>query len=632
MTPEEGLIILADTVKNGQTHRDYKRVTELAKKYHQLITGDGIEGLMRQFSRREDATLFQQRKDITQHICPSVASSIMSPFYKVGRVNPIKRSIEFENTESFDDKKKDLEAAIDKFYGDKSLDKYLETRFVELSFSDPNAFIVTEFDEPERDAQGNPTEKVRPYPWEVSSEQAVNFKYKNNVLQWLVVKHEWGMKQTYIEGEGNDRTTKIVDEAAANYTIYLKDNAIKFTQVPFHELAVPEDGRVYTYQFDIDGIVVERQYIRFDQRRVYQVEYFTYKTGRVPAIRVGYKHDLITKGRTYVSPMESGVPYFMKMIKTVSEFDLTMCLHVFPQKMQYVPRCVGESKEISCDGGKAPDGTTCKVCHGSGQMPAHTSAQDAFFIRMPKDPKDMIDLEKLMVYKNPDIELVKFQREYISDLAMSAQKAVFNSDIFNRPAGDSTATKELILLDNVYDTLFPFSQKYSEVWIYQAATVAALRDHDDAVVDHRFPKDFKFKSVGELLLDLKLANDSSAPAYVKQEINRDIAYQQFMDKPEELQRIYVKEKFFPFAGKSTTEIIYIISNGKTTQYNEVLWSNFEQVFLELEMEAEEKKLYFYDYPFKEQKRQIDTKVQALITQINSEVPGGAIPLPDGGGA
>lgn len=626
---EEGLKILSATVKTNRTHRDYKRVTELYEKYYKLITGDGIDSLMRRFVRREDDALFKQRCEYTQHVTASLANTIMAPFYKVGRVNVIKRSIDFETqVENFDAKKQDIDSAIEKYYGDKSLDKYLETRFVELQFCDPNSFIVTEFEEPERDAQGNPVKKVDPYPWEVTCEEAVDFKYKNNILRWLVIRECVSLEQQYAQGTGDKKVYTSKEEEAYNYTIYLENDAIKFTQVPFDRFTIPEDGTIYEVQIaDALGNVITLKYIRFDTKRVFLVEEFNHKAGRVPAVRIGYKRDLSTKGRTFVSPMESGVPYFMKTIKAVSEMDLTFGLHVFPQKIQYVPRCVGESKEIGCDGGKTPAGTTCNICRGTGQMPAHTSAQDALFLRMPKDPKDMINLDSLMVYKSPPIDLIRFQNEYIAELKLEAQKAVFNSDVFSRAEISATATEKVIELDNVYDTLFPFAEKFADVWKYIALTIGALRDYNDVIVDYRFPKDFKFKSVDDLLGELKLANDANSPSYVKNEISNDIVSQQFVDKPEELKTILVKEKFFPFAGKSITEIIFIISNQKTTEYAEVLWSNFESIFLEIEMEQEGKNLYFYDMDYAKQKALVDEKVNALIENIKGAAPASSSVLP-----
>lgn len=625
ISKEEGLKILISTVKFGRYHRDYKRVVDLAAKYYKLITGEGIETLMRQFSRREDDALFKQRIAYTQHITPSVANTIMSYFYKVGRVNVVKREISFKETDKNDqtNKSAEIEKAIAIYYGDKSLDKYLETRFVELQFCDPNSFIVTEFEE-KRDDRGILIEKVKPYPWEVSAEDAVNFKYKNNILQWLIVKEDDSIEQKYTTGDGERKTIEKKEEAACNYTLYLDDIAIKFTQVPFESvIGVPEDGTIVDAAYiDASGKTVKVQYIRFDKQKLFRIDYYEHKAGRVPAVRIGYKRDLSTDGRTFVSPMEPAVPYFMKTIKSVSEMDLTEGLHVFPQKIQYVPRCTGASKELGCDGGKNSAGNTCSVCQGTGQMPTHASAQDALFLRMPKDNKDMMDLDKLMIYKSPPIDLVKWMDEYIDKLERKCLRSIFPSQKVEQTNGTTTATELDYAYEDQYNTLFPFAEKYADVWKYSAIVIAGLIDFKEIIVDYRFPKDFKFKSVDDLLNELKLANDSSAPSYVKQQISQDIAAQQFVDKPEELKKIQVKEKFFPFSGKSSTEIVFIISNEKTTKAQEILWANFEQIFEELEQDNIKANKSFYGLSYEEQKKAIDEKVKMIIGSIETPVAAG----------
>ena len=51
------------------------------------------------------------------------------------------------------------------------------------------------------------------------------------------------------------------------------------------------------------------------------------------------------------------------MVKANSELDLTMALHTFPQKIQYVSKC----KDLQCRDGKTVDGAgVCPSCHGSG--------------------------------------------------------------------------------------------------------------------------------------------------------------------------------------------------------------------------------------------------------------------------
>jgi hypothetical protein len=395
ISKEAGFDILVDTISKQKVHRDYKRVTELAILYEQLITGENIELLLKRFSKREDEALFQQRVNLTHAITPSVSASLMTPFYKVGRVNSIIKKIDFEKPDGAENKKQDIEIAIKEYNGTKSLEGYLETRLVDLNFCDPNSFIITEFDPVPLGASGEMTSKVKPHPFEVSSQDAINYEYKNNILQWLIVRLPIKYKAIDKEVDGY------------SYTVYLSDDAIKFTQVDTNTVNTVI-GQEIEYETE-DGIV---SYYRVSEKEAYRVEYFEHKAGEIPAVRVGYKLDLVTKGRTCVNPMHDALPYFMKSIKTVSEFDLTMALHAFPQKFQFAPRCNGESELLTCDAGKTPSGSMCNSCKGSGYA-LHTSAQDAVIITLPKHKEEAFDLKGMVHYEYPPIDLLKFQDEFI---------------------------------------------------------------------------------------------------------------------------------------------------------------------------------------------------------------------------
>jgi len=582
--------IIFNSVTKNLRHADYKRVCELAKLYKQLITGEDIDSLLRQFTRREDDALFTQRKALTQVITPSVASSIRQPFYKVGRVNNIITKINFKGTEDDTNRKEKIDTAILEYYGNLSLDGFMRGRFVDLSFTDPNAFIVTEFDNPERGANGELLAIPKPRPLEVSSEQAVNFEYENNQLKWLLV--------------------EMVGKDGLDYTLYFETHAIKYTQLKYDEdkfkaLEIGKAVEVNNGQFSF-------VLVRVDDKRVFVVEEFTHASSVIPAIRIGYKQDLVTNGRTFVNPFHDALPYFMKSIKTVSEFDLTMCLHAFPQKFQYVARCEAEG----CSGGKNLEGVECGTCKGTG-VSIHTSTQDAVVLRMPDDKQDMLNLEQMVHYEYPPIDLIKFQNDYIQQLKNEVRQSVFNSEIFNQSQVVATATEMRISLDSVYDTLFPFTEKESEVYRHIVKVSAEYLDIKDVVVIRQFPKDFKFKTLTDLLAELKLASDSNAAGFVRRELSADIAQAQFIDKPEELKRIMTKEKFYPFPDKTTNEILYIISNNLTNQFNKVLYANFDNIFNELEEDAMVKNEYFYDYAFTKQRELLKLKVDALVANIDS---------------
>ena len=52
-----------------------------------------------------------------------------------------------------------------------------------MNATDPNGFVVVEFK-----PFDNQRERAKPYPYEVTSHEAVDYKYENNVLQYLTVK------------------------------------------------------------------------------------------------------------------------------------------------------------------------------------------------------------------------------------------------------------------------------------------------------------------------------------------------------------------------------------------------------------------------------------------------------------
>ena len=86
--------------------------------------------------------------------------------------------------------------------------------------------------------------------------------------------------------------------------------------------------------------------------------------------------------------------------------------------------------------------TVCGECKGSG-LQIHTSGQDAIYFPLPDTPDEMFDLDKILVYKQPPIDLIKFQDEYVRNLKKDAHLSVYNSNMFlaEDPQFAKTATE-----------------------------------------------------------------------------------------------------------------------------------------------------------------------------------------------
>lgn len=581
MTPEQALIILQNLILNNTTHQFYQRAVDHAKLYKQLITGEEQESLLIQFVRREDPEMFAQRKALTQSITPAVAEAIMNPFYRIGRLENAKKIIDYPlNSGGSDQRVAEIQDLLSSFYGEESIDKYLGTRFVQLSFTDPNAWIIVEFD-----AFDPRFEKAKPYPLEFSSSEAVDFSIRNNKTEYLIIRKQIWQKVGGAVKEGYQ------------YIMYLKNDILQYTQILTEQK--PE------------GIIWNP---KGEANRRFLFQHFTPKGGEVQAVRVGYKGDTFTEGKIFVNPFHAAVPYFKKTIKAVSELDLTSALHVFPQKLQYVEPC-GGTLDDTCNGGTNMAGNKCKACQGSG-IQVHKTAQDMITLPMPdlkKTDGKYMDLGDILIYKSPPVELLRFQDEFIEKLEAKAIKAVYNSDVLSKKSIAQTATERIENKDELYNTLQPFAEGYSTTWKKFTRLVAAFTDNGQGLrLVHEFPSDFKLKTVNELIDDLKLAKDSGASAFVIQEIEKDIAAKLYADDDTAFNKFLVKTRFTPFLGKTAEEVIFIISSGKARKEDEVLWSHSDTIFDELEVEVRD----FFKMTYQKQEPLVMKKVATILEGLN----------------
>jgi hypothetical protein len=580
MDKELGLITLTKIVKDNIKHQDYERVTKLADTYYKMISGDGICDLLHQITKRETKEEFEMRKAITNSVIPPTLASTKLPFQKAVRTKALSRKIDWENGGN-ENLKAELDKIIGKYWGDASLEKFFEYAFVDYNYIDPNAFLITEFDEfdPKK-------EKAKPYPFVATSTQCIMFDMHNNILDYLVV--ELPIKYKTEDG----------DKDGSKYTIYLGNDTIQFVQVESNKGLGEE----------VITIEINNNY--------YVVQYFIPGDKKVPARRFGYKRDAQTQGRTFVSCFHDVIPYLNKTLKIDSELDLSTAMTAFPQRFMYVDPCP------ECHKGTMPDGSTCKACGGTGKRAPHSSTMDIITVDMPRVADDMIDLEKMLVYKAPPIELLTFQKDYIADLKASVFLGMFNKELLTRNELVNTATEVNITEDNMNDTLHPFAQALSTMWVSTVWDIATFTDFNksgDIILQHQYPNDFKFKSLTDLMGELTAAKTANASTSTIAAIEDDINEKLYADRPEELKIIRIKNAFNPFRGYNEENIRLLIAQGLTTHFNAVLWSNLESIFNELEQESEAGK-WIYDLSEDLIREKVKAKTEEYIKVMDSDKP------------
>lgn len=592
----EKLKVFKKLIKGNKRHVDYARTVELATEYKAHVSGVGLDEYLKKFAQREDDVMFEQRKRLTNAISQSVASSLQKPFYKVARNKNIKNKFSLKGDKI---REEIVRKMMSGFYGTnelntKGLDYWLRNRFLELTFTDPNAFVVLEW---EAKPENIPLE---PYPYEITSENSFYYRFEHGVLKMLFSRQKEMM--LYIDDKDVEQEKEI--DVFTLYEIGSSMKVVEFQPKYYRE----------------NGIEVQpNQFIYEENSKYYIATLNETNLDFIPAFRVGYIRDTATDGRTFVNPFESAMPYFRKALKAVSELDLSITLHTFPQKLQYVMKCSGVSKVKKCNNGKLSDGENCPKCKGTGLQVA-TSGQDAILLPMPEkaDMKDeLIDLDKLIAYKTPPIDLIKFQDEYVRNLKTDAHLSVYNSNMFisNEAEFAKTATEVNLNTQGIYDTLFPYTEKFSEVWKTAIKVFVRLSGFvADFELLHIFPTDLELKTTAVLMAELKLANESEAPSYFRDAILEEIANQVY--EGDELGRLkhFTRHRFFPFSGKTGTEIQFLMASPYVSNFTKVLYANFEAIFTDIEKALPN----FYKLNYNKQWETLNEFSKPYLDEINSQ--------------
>lgn len=583
-------------IKTQKKHIDYQRTVDLSKEYKAHVSGVGLDDYLKRFNQREDEAMFEQRKRLTNSISQSVASSLMKPFNKVSRNKNIKNKF---NLKSDKVREEIVKKMSEGFYGTnelstKGLDYWMRNRFIELTFIDPNAFVMIEWTPKPENVP------VEPYPYEISSENVFYYKYVNGILTQIFSRQKETMY--FLDKDGIEQEKPI--EA---FTFYEIGSSLKIVEFdPKH--------------YEAEGMIVDESY-QFSYKEGEKFFIATYSQTNldfIPAFRVGYMRDTATDGRTFVNPFESAMPYFRKALKAVSELDLSITLHTFPQKIMYAMPCQGESRVKKCQGGKLSDGNTCPKCKGSGFQMAG-SGQDVLLLKLPESPgkDDIVDLDKLIAYKTPPIELIKFQDEFVKGLKTDSHLSVFNSNqlLAYDPQFAKTATEVDSNTEGIYDTLFPYTEKYSEAWKTVMKIFVRVSGFIGAFeLIHMFPTDLRLKTMGVLMAELKTANESEAPSYFRDGILEEIANQIY--EGDELGRLkhFTRHKFYPFSGKTETEIQFLMASPYVSNFTKVLYANFEAIFTDIEKAVPN----FYKMKYDQQWEILNEYAKPYVDEITAQ--------------
>lgn len=523
VTQEAAIQLLYEIIKTGKRHPLYDRCCELSQEYKAYSLGEGIDEKLHRFTATETEEAFELRKEITVNICKSIVNGSMSVFNRVPRTEAVKVEWQTKNDVEF-------QKVLD-YFGRYGFDQYLANRLPKLCEIDPNSFIVYEFN-------GTDGKKLaQPYPYEVYSENAIDYEYKNADLLYLV---DW--QSVEVPEELKEQTDK---EILNKYTIYTAEGACTYI-----EQAINKEG--ITNVFDNESLVNigENTY----QLLIPQ----PYNLEQTPATQVGYLTDDENNGKCFVNQYHYGIPFLEKILKTNSELDITMARHAHMQKIQYVRKCTADGCSIASDGLYKIDGRVCGTCNGTGIIDVTRGGLEFIYLPLPDSPQDIVSLDNIVKYIQIPVEIANLQREYIKEMTDYFRKAIFNTDIFTRSEIADTATAKILETENLYDTLYLYAVNYAMVKEEGLMIIANIIDREITVIT-RVGKDFKLLNKTELLTMLQTAQAAGANDEVIGLINKELVRAMGGDEVlYDLQR-----RLIPFSGKTKEMVMLTLSQLKT---------------------------------------------------------------------
>jgi hypothetical protein len=236
---------------------------------------------------------------------------------------------------------------------------------------------------------------------------------------------------------------------------------------------------------------------------------------------------------------------------------------------------------------------------------------------MPDSPDRMLDLSRLYTHVHPDVSILDWQKAYVQDLEKKCKSAVLNSELFSKDEVAQTATGKSIDQQNANDFVYKYFRFYAEFWRFTVETFAEITGKRNGLTAQIFvSRDLKLKTVGELMEDLKSANDSGAGPATRQNIEWDINRAMMVDSQEEFKQWEIRERFNPFSGYTEEQKMAWAQSDLIPRAQRVLYANLGYIFDSLEFENQG----FYRLPYEQQRQLVAAKVAEIMEQTGPAAP------------
>ncbi len=301
----------------------------------------------------------------------------------------------------------------------------------------------------------------------------------------------------------------------------------------------------------------------------------------VPVSRIGYKHDKQTGGKTYVSFWDSATEEYKQLVNRGSEYDLSLTLHAFLQKIQYYTPCEYQDSDTHaiCRGGTLhPSGEGCPACSGTGKQ-VHTSSQDVIEVQLPNEHGEPVAIspKDLVFYVNVPFDIVKQQKEDVNQYTPKIIESIFGVDISHQQSGNATATQINNYYDTAQDSLYEFTKSPRRLFLFTVQIIADALEIDDLKSELLYTNEYDLESENYLVNLLKIAKEAGANSEAIENINKRLNVKQNRTDSAYFSVYNAMRKFEPFATIPAELKTQIVLNLPNSSIQKALFLNFKEI-------------------------------------------------------
>lgn len=580
-------------VINGYCHKNYNLVCNLSHFYKQITTGEGYGDLIINYKPRETDQQKTQRVNITQNRTKSISGKIEGFFKRVFRADKQKLIVKHQEEE----KSAEIGQILSNYGPDgQSLLQYSEETALFYNNIDPNALYWV------KHSIINGVDYFEPFIFD--SHEVKDYKIEKGGVKYAIC-------ELYETVKYYKKNSKSPNYKNICIYYYFDKNEI-ITTIELNEDILINSN--YYDQFKNDGGLFDKTEVIKDKSFIIIAQ--PNAAPFIPVSRIGYKYDKNTTGKTYVSFWDNATEEFKQLVNRGSEYDLSLTLHAFLQKIQYYTPCDYQdtATHAICRGGQLhPGGGTCPACNGSAKK-IHTSSQDIIEVQIPgPDGEQMpISPKDLVFYVDIPFNIVKQQKEDVNEYTPKIIECVFGVDISHQQTTNATATQINNFYDTAQDSLFDFSKSPRKIFLFTVDIIAKYLNYTDGLESALlYTNKYDLESEQYLINLLKTAKEAGANSEIIENINKRLTTKQNRENSAYMNIYNIMRKFEPFAtipAELKNNIILSLPDSSTQK---ALYLNFKEITEDILIN--EPAFLILDY--NQQKEIINEKATAYAEQL-----------------